>query len=169
MISICGGSGAGCQGAREQREGLVETSFRQQKPTKGNNSYPLIKNNTTAIKLNLLPKCRQAADSRCVPRMCATFSGFPSLMVCGVCARVTTPGRVPEKGGESHAGEKENGWRTEVGNSKVYAAIFVWQFSISISIPRRRFICIWCGRVAGWQGDQDVGYSLSFKHFKDAD
>lgn len=31
------------------------------KPTKGNNSEPLIKNNMTAIKLNLLPKCRQAA------------------------------------------------------------------------------------------------------------
>lgn len=61
--------------------GLVETSFRQQKPTKGNNSYPLIKNNMTAIKLNLLPKCRQAAESlplalppSLLLRMCATVS-----------------------------------------------------------------------------------------------
>jgi len=88
----------------------------------------------TAIKLNLLPKCRQAADS---VRMCATvsysLSAFSFLCVCVRELRAT------EKGGERRTNDVRK-WQT----AKVYAAIFVWQFSISISIPRRRFICIWC-------------------------
>lgn len=70
--------------ARDGKDvGLVETSFRQQKPTKGNNSYPLIKNNMTAIKLNLLPKCRQAADFCAYMCHCVLFA-FSFLILC-VC------------------------------------------------------------------------------------
>lgn len=62
------------------------------KPTKGNNSEPLIKNNMTAIKLNLLPKCRQAALAL-PPSLLLSFtlslSLFLSLSVC-VCERITT-------------------------------------------------------------------------------
>jgi len=125
--------------ARDGKDvGLVETSFRQQKPTKGNNSYPLIKNNMTAIKLNLLPKCRQAADFCAYMCHCVLFAfSFLILCVCVcVCVRELRP---TEKGGESRTNDVRK-WQT----AKVYAAIFVWQFSISISIPWRRFICIWC-------------------------
>lgn len=65
------------------------------KPTKGNNSEPLIKNNMTAIKLNLLPKCRQAARSlppfplSLTLSLSLSLSLFLSLSVC-VYERITT-------------------------------------------------------------------------------